>query len=72
MYVVEEYLACLAVIAFFAMVLFGAAVLGLVVKTGASLLADQAAAKIPQIASRISPREIPDFKKDHSNQHAPA
>lgn len=58
MYVILEYLTYVLVVSFFGLVLFGAAVLGLVAKTGAAKLADQAANKIPQIASRLSSRQI--------------
>ena len=63
MYVILEYLTYLAVVSFLGLVLFGATVLGMVVKTGASKLADETALKIPQIVSRFSSDEAPDLKK---------
>ncbi|HET7842261.1 MAG TPA: hypothetical protein VFM21_11670 [Terriglobia bacterium] len=64
MYVVVEYLVYLGIVSFLGLFLFGAAVIGLVAKTGASKLADQAANKLPKIASHLSPRQVADLKND--------
>jgi hypothetical protein len=72
MYVLLEYLTYLAVVSFLGLVLFGTAVLGLVVKTGASKLADQAAGKIPQIVSRIPSRDATDIRDGQHDRLAPS
>ncbi len=70
MYVVLEYLVYLGIVSFLGLLLFGAAVLGLVAKTGASKLADQAANKLPKIASHLSPQHVAHLKTDAQDSAA--
>ncbi len=72
MYVILEYLTYLAIVSFLGLILFGASVLGLVVKTGASKLADETALKIPQIASRLSSGDAADIKKSKPRAPLPS
>ena len=55
MYVIMEYLTWLAIVSLLGLVLFGASLLGLAVKTGVSKLTDQAALKVPQVISQLTP-----------------
>lgn len=70
MYVVLEYLVYLAFVSVLGLVLFGAAVLGLVAKTGATRLAAQAAVRLPRFAAYLSPRQLTDLKKNHESSLA--
>jgi hypothetical protein len=70
MYVVAEYLVSLAIVTVIGLVLFGAAVVGLVAKAGAARVAAEAAEKLPRIAAHLSPRQLPDLKKNHQSSLA--
>lgn len=72
MYVILEYLTYLAVVFFLGLVLFGASVLGLVVKTGASKLADETALKIPPIVSRFTSDNVADLNRDTPRDTLPS
>jgi hypothetical protein len=70
MYGIMEYLVLLAIVSVFGLVLFGAAVVGLVAKTGATKLAAQAAEKLPRVAAHLSPRQLTAFRKTHQDSPA--
>jgi choline dehydrogenase-like flavoprotein len=72
MYVIMEYLTCLAFVSLLGLVLFGASVLGLVVKTGVSKLADETALKVPLVTSRLTSDGPPRFKKSKHESPVPS
>jgi hypothetical protein len=70
MYVIVEYLVYLGVVFFLGLILFGATVIGLVAKTGASRLAAEAANRLPKIASHLSPHHLANLKNDAQDSPA--
>jgi hypothetical protein len=73
MYVIMEYLTWLAILSLLGLALFGASVLGLLVKTGVSKLSDQAALKLPQVVSRLTaPDGAPGRKKSKQESPVPS
>ena len=71
MYTVSEYLILLAIVTVFGLILFTAAVLGLVARAGARRVAAQAARKLPRLAAHLSSRHLIHLKKT-SQGHAGA
>ncbi len=72
MYVIMEYFTYLAIVSLLGLILFGASVLGLVVKTGLSKLAGETALKVPQIISRLTSEDAAGLKKSKHETPLPS
>lgn len=70
MYVLFEYLTYMVVVSVLGLVLFGATALGLAAKEGATKLREEVAEKLPQLAARLSPGHLADFKNFCRAHHA--